>query len=98
MVDSTRVIKKSKSDLTEATDVDTSFEEYLRSKGIATTLAVQRLKELCVERDLLRDSKDLFNTVRLSKDQQVLSILKDVFDVLKVQVIMIKMGAKYILQ
>ena len=98
MVDSTKVIKKSKSDLKEATDVDTSFEEYLRSKGIATTLAVQRLKELCVERDLLRDSEDLFNTVRLSKDQQVLTILKDVFDVLKVPVTMLKMGAKYILQ
>ena len=44
-----------------------------------------------MERDLLRDSEDLFNTIKLSKDQQVLMILKDVFDVLK-------MGAKYILQ
>lgn len=98
MVDSVKVIKKTKNDLKEATDVDTSFEEYLRGKGIATTLAIQRLKELCVKQDLLRDSEDLFNTIKLSKDQQVLMILKDVFDVLKVPVTMLKMGAKYILQ
>lgn len=98
MSEKVKVIKSSKEGAIESTSIDNAYEEYLMSRGIASTLASQRLKELCVELDLLKGSKDLFNTVKLGRDQQVLLILKDVFDVLKVPVTLLKMGTKYALQ
>ena len=98
MSDRFKVIKSASGDVEESTNIDNAFEWYLMKNKISSTLAIQRLKKLCVEKDLLKDSSDIFNTVKLGRDQQVLLILKEVFDVLKVPVTLLKMGTKYALQ
>ena len=69
MSDRFKVIKSASGDVEESTNIDNAFEWYLMKNKISSTLAIQRLKKLCVEKDLLKDSSDIFNTVKLGRDQ-----------------------------